>query len=880
MSINEFVAFATAPGANVIEQEDYLSDPIVPTGFTMGLLYSAKTNKVWRQSSFVAHCLSELMRETLDEDINDDGDAGTYIEQLKETIFQVAVGFQPINEAPEDGEAYGRRNAKWVTVLNRAGDRMNGMLTLARFPTQAMEAVNKAYVDNLVAGLAPINSPNFTGIPRAPTPPDTTNDTTIPTCAWVRIVIAESASGVSYLTAGPGLAGGGTGNVEIHVATNGVTNAMRAQMPQRTVKANIAYATANETDVSFATFLTELGAAPINSPNFTGVPTVPDAGNNISNQIASTKWVSDRYLKLTGGQLYNPGNDGLFSIKVDAGHDNWTWFYGDNTYTVGVARGSSGGFFGVYSNNYGRWNYTSYPSGLFNVNTGLVWVSTNSPPGDMNASCVVTDYLATLWNLGFNAYNGWNYGWTYTYNGAAGLIAFDGRFIYYTAGSGTARTGIPFRHTATIEWNHIRIVGDNSPSFYATNTADARSWGWNAANGNMNFGRMDDNGFLNWNLGRFDGGDGAFHTYGRAYLEGGTTIYGNDSIYIEGSYTGNARIYYANAARVWLGGTRLDNGHWTLQDVSGGYVEKFRVQWDGNVWCQSGMYADGGFFTGSGSNLGSTWFYGSTWARDNSSFNAGLTVYGYCTVNDFRSNNNVYVPNGYGYFGSYLTVAGQFTCYSAGQFNGGLGVYNGITSYQSLVVGGFAYFQGGGRFYNGNDPLNIGNLGSGQEARIHYYGGGAHYLVGCNANNIFAFWSIDTSGSYQRTYFNTNGDWLMTASVTANGGFYGTVHLARDATELEDAPQGALQIVNKVRPIVYYEDTKFRFPQVDLHRFDGFVRRGRGLMPDQLVEAMGEGFYFREDRHGNKAVDYMELISVLWQSVQELSAQLAEVTSR
>ncbi|HEY0722599.1 MAG TPA: hypothetical protein VGD41_01120, partial [Pyrinomonadaceae bacterium] len=375
MSINEFVPFATAPGANVIEQEDYLTDPAQATGFTMGLLYSSKTNKVWRQSSFTAHCLSELMRETLDEDINDNGDAGTYIEQLRETIFRVAAGFEPIGDGPKDGFVYGRRNGAWARAVNILGDNMRGPLFLSRFPQLGMESVNKQYVDNLVAGLAPIFSPIFTGVPRTPTPPHDATDNRIVNCAWVRDQIGDLVTGVSSVNAGRGLDSfGNQGDVTLWVKDYGVTNGMLAYMTARSVKANINYYDAPASDILFTTFINELGLAPINSPHFTGIPTVPDAGDNYSNQIASTAWVDWRYLRLTGGTLYNSNRGNLLTIQVPGGQDNYITYTGDRSWVMGTAADRNGGQFGIYYVNAGRWHWLTYPSGMvWNISSQL-WV--------------------------------------------------------------------------------------------------------------------------------------------------------------------------------------------------------------------------------------------------------------------------------------------------------------------------------------------------------------------------------------------------------------------------------------------------------------------------------------------------------------------------
>jgi len=906
MSINQFVAFATAPGANVIEQEDYLTDPIVPTGFTMGLLYSAKTNKVWRQSSFVASCLAELMRVTLDEDISDDGDTGKFTEQLRETIFQVCAGFEPLGDAPEDGFAYGRRNLNWVQVVNKSGDRMNGELILSRFPMLGMEAVNKQYVDNLVAGLAPIFSPVFTGVPRAPTPPDDSVDDKIATCAFVRRVFGGLVTGVSYVRAGPGLSGGGSGDVTIQVQDYGVTNGMLSYMASRSVKANIAYASAPAVDIGFATFLAELGAAPINSPNFTGVPTVPDPGSNISNQIASTRWVSDRFLRLTGGTLYNANTDNLFHIRVDPGRDNYIAYYGDRTWSWGAAATSRGGHFGLYDASAGRWNFVSYPNGMFWVLTSQVMVSGNGPPADFSAG-LFTDILSTAGDVAFNAYWGNNAGyWTRMYDGYSTVLAMNtGRFIFYTSGYGAARAKVSYGHTAQIELNRIHIWGDNSPGYVAWNNGGGGPFGWTNSGGSMHFGACDGSGNIATSYAHFWGGDGGIRLSYRAHILNGATIYGNDSIYIEG-YQGHSRIYYANAGRTWLVGCRRDNGNFTWQDASGGYaevmnldpagalaianrlytnngahlrgndplylesggndcriyytcntrvwlvgvnvgnpnfvwldgsagyVERMRLQYDGHLVVQRGVHCSEGFNTGGTSIIAGTEFHGSIWVRDHCDFGT-LTTRGTLTTNGFLTANVGASIGGNNQFGFGLTVM------------------------QAAVVHGYTYLNGGLRVSTA-DPITVNCAGT--EGRIHYWAGGLHWLVGGNANNLFAWWSITAESSRQLLWLNNNGSFFCSDWIQADG-FFSAPTRATD--KIEDTSPGALDTVLAVRPIISQGINPYTRREV----------RRRGFLGPDMEAAVSEAVR-KGDRGEQNGIDVMALITVLWQAVQELNAKLEE----
>src|SRR5262245_19808469 len=71
-----------------------------------------------------------------------------------------ATGGGGISDAPSDGTPYGRLNGAWS-------------------PAQA------------AGSYAPINSPTFTGDPKAPTPATADNDTSIATTAYVKANLAN-----------------------------------------------------------------------------------------------------------------------------------------------------------------------------------------------------------------------------------------------------------------------------------------------------------------------------------------------------------------------------------------------------------------------------------------------------------------------------------------------------------------------------------------------------------------------------------------------------------------------------------------------------------------------------------------------------------------
>ena len=141
---------------------------------------------------------------------------------------------------------------------------------------------------------APLASPALTGSPTAPTPsPAADSSTKIATTAFVQGAIAAVSSGVTNIAVTNGLSGGGAGAVTIGISANGIVNASLGTMPAHTWKGNNTGATATPIDATSAQLMTDLGAAPINSPSFTGIPTTaatPANGDNTL-KLATTAYV-------------------------------------------------------------------------------------------------------------------------------------------------------------------------------------------------------------------------------------------------------------------------------------------------------------------------------------------------------------------------------------------------------------------------------------------------------------------------------------------------------------------------------------------------------------------------------------------------------------
>lgn len=94
MATNDFKAFATAVGANVASQADYVASSYRPDGFAAGIAESDKLNKVWRQAAFIAAMVAQFVVDVSGNDMLDDGDLNAKI-ALFTAAVQVSAGIRP-----------------------------------------------------------------------------------------------------------------------------------------------------------------------------------------------------------------------------------------------------------------------------------------------------------------------------------------------------------------------------------------------------------------------------------------------------------------------------------------------------------------------------------------------------------------------------------------------------------------------------------------------------------------------------------------------------------------------------------------------------------------------------------------------------------------
>ncbi|WP_155751274.1 hypothetical protein [Burkholderia anthina] len=83
---NDFLPFATGPGANVVDQATYAALTALATGFVSGTAQSVQLNKVWRQSSIMAAVIAQFIVAQSGQAAVDDGTTPTLLANFTKAV--------------------------------------------------------------------------------------------------------------------------------------------------------------------------------------------------------------------------------------------------------------------------------------------------------------------------------------------------------------------------------------------------------------------------------------------------------------------------------------------------------------------------------------------------------------------------------------------------------------------------------------------------------------------------------------------------------------------------------------------------------------------------------------------------------------------------
>lgn len=120
MPTNDFKAFATGNGANVISQADYLALAALVSGFSSGKASSAQVNKALRQATVMANVLAQFIADSANVDVLDDGNTAAILSNLKNSMPGRLLGVQVVTSSALITKSAGAK--KWrIRALGAGG---------------------------------------------------------------------------------------------------------------------------------------------------------------------------------------------------------------------------------------------------------------------------------------------------------------------------------------------------------------------------------------------------------------------------------------------------------------------------------------------------------------------------------------------------------------------------------------------------------------------------------------------------------------------------------------------------------------------------------------------------------------------------------------
>ncbi|WP_370427367.1 hypothetical protein AB9C65_16155 [Klebsiella pasteurii] len=111
MPTNDFKAFATGNGANVISQADYLALAALVSGFSSGKASSAQVNKALRQATVMANVLAQFIADSANVDVLDNGNTAAILSNLKNSMPGRLMGVQVVTSSAMITKSAGAK--KW-----------------------------------------------------------------------------------------------------------------------------------------------------------------------------------------------------------------------------------------------------------------------------------------------------------------------------------------------------------------------------------------------------------------------------------------------------------------------------------------------------------------------------------------------------------------------------------------------------------------------------------------------------------------------------------------------------------------------------------------------------------------------------------------------
>ena len=320
-------------------------------------------------------------------------------------------------------------------------------------------------------------------------------------------------------------------------------------------------------------------------------------------------------------------------------------------------------------------------------------------------------------------------------------------------------------------------------------------------------------------------------------------------------------IWYATggAARLWMNGDKMWCDTGGNSTVTGNFAVNGPNLWCTNVWATgtvqgSYLHSTGNVNADNALTVGSLQLYNSGgWLYTNASFNAG----------DIYSRGNLNAPNGWVSCGQ--SVTGNYL-HSTGnvQADGALGVNGGATINGYCTVGDFrsnanvyvpsGYVSASGTVYAGGDVSANGRLYCGGGGGANWYDNGGYMWTD---QTIRSFGILPTADNNSSSGLSGTA-WAQVATYWLNN--------VSDATlkqRVERQAAGALSLVEKLQPVTFHWRTESQ--DMPLHH---------GFLAQEVREVMGEKFGGWREENGVQGIAYHELTAVLWGAVAELARKV------
>lgn len=120
MATNNFKAFATGAGANVMTQADWEALPALLSGFSSGKAASAQVNKAIRQASFIAAAVAQFVSTTGNVDVLDDGNLPGFTTKFGNAVSGRLINIRVLTSSGSYTPTAGTKKIK-VTAIGGGG---------------------------------------------------------------------------------------------------------------------------------------------------------------------------------------------------------------------------------------------------------------------------------------------------------------------------------------------------------------------------------------------------------------------------------------------------------------------------------------------------------------------------------------------------------------------------------------------------------------------------------------------------------------------------------------------------------------------------------------------------------------------------------------